>query len=41
MLLFFKKRNNFLHGIVEMINRGRRNKRDYGILVMMQVVLSF
>jgi hypothetical protein len=34
MLLFFRKCRNFFHSIVEMVRRGRRNKRDHGILVV-------
>jgi hypothetical protein len=34
MLLFLKKCNNFLHGIVKMIKQGRRGKHDDGILIM-------
>jgi hypothetical protein len=34
MLIFFQKCRNFFHSIMEMIRRGRRNKRDDGVLVV-------
>jgi hypothetical protein len=34
MLFFFQKSHYFFHSIMKLIRRGRRNKRDDGVLVL-------